>query len=292
MDQLFKKRKQELKDFASWLKRDKKTKKKEIPENVFKQCPHCQTSLPYFTLIENQYVCPQCGHHFKLTVKERIKQILDDKSWIELFKKIKTTDLEFPGYEEKLEKAKKGSQLDEAVVCGVGTINKQRAVVCVMDSHFMMGSMGKAVGEKITLSVEYADKKKLPLIIFCTSGGARMQEGIDSLMQMAKVSAALKRFSDQGGLYITVLTHPTTGGVSASFAMLGDIIIAEPKALIGFAGKRVIQDTIKQELPEDFQSAEFLMEKGFIDMIVERKDLKNVLSDLLMLHGGSYEPRK
>ena len=286
MDQLFKKRKQELKDFASWLKKDKKTKKKEVPDHVFKLCPNCQKSIPYFTLKENHYVCSHCGHHFKLNADSRIKQIIDDTTFSELFKKVKTTDFTFPHYIEKIEKAKKESHLDEAVVCGVGEINKQKTVICIMDSHFMMGSMGKAVGEKITLSVEYATRKRLPLIIFCTSGGARMQEGIDSLMQMAKVSAALKQFSDQGGLYITVLTHPTTGGVSASFAMLGDIIIAEPKALIGFAGKRVIQDTIKEELPDDFQSAEFLLEKGFIDMIVERKDLKKVLSDLLKIHGG------
>lgn len=287
MDQLFKKRKEELKEFASWLKRDKKTEKKEVPEKIFIQCPSCGQSIPYFSLNDHLYVCPTCGHHLKLNAHQRIKQIIDEKTWVEMFKKMKTVNSDhFPEYDEKLEKAKKTSQLEEAVVCGVGDMHQQKAVVCIMDSHFMMGSMGKIVGEKICLSVEYAMKKKLPLIIFCTSGGARMQEGIDSLMQMAKVSAALKHFSDHGGLYITVLTHPTTGGVSASFAVLGDIILAEPGALIGFAGKRVIQDTIKQELPEDFQSAEFLLEKGFIDMIVERKELKKVLGDLLMLHGG------
>ena len=205
----------------------------------------------------------------------------------EYFEKDKTSNNEnFPGYDEKLKKAWMSTGMNEAVICGVGKINQSRVVLCVMDSRFMMGSMGKVVGEKICKAVELATRKKLPLIISCTSGGARMQEGIDSLMQMAKISAALKRFSNQGGLYIALLTHPTTGGVSASFAMLGDIIIAEPQAMIGFAGKRVIQDTIKQELPEGFQTAEFLLEKGFIDMIVERHDLKNVISDLLKLHGG------
>ncbi|MCD7808273.1 MAG: acetyl-CoA carboxylase carboxyl transferase subunit beta, partial [Erysipelotrichaceae bacterium] len=182
--------------------------------------------------------------------------------------------------------AKNATGLNEAGVGGTGKIDGIKVVICVMDSHFMMGSMGKVVGEKITRSVEHARKRRYPLIIVCTSGGARMQEGIDSLMQMAKVSAALKRFSNDGGLYISILTNPTTGGVSASFAMLGDIIIAEPKALIGFAGKRVIQNTIKQELPDDFQSAEFLLDKGFVDMIVERKELKKVVSDLLKMHGG------
>ena len=172
--------------------------------------------------------------------------------------------------------------MNEAVIVGIGQIDSQKVVLCIMDSHFMMGSMGKVVGEKICKGVELAARKKLPLIISCTSGGARMQEGIDSLMQMAKVSSALKRFSNLGGFYITLLTHPTTGGVSASFAMLGDIIISEPNALIGFAGKRVIQDTLKQ----GFQSAEFRLEKGFLEMIVERKDLKKVFSDLLRMHGG------
>ena len=241
----------------------------------------------YFSLIENDYVCPKCGHHMKISARQRIRDLIDEGTWKEYFEKDKTFNNEnFPGYDEKLKKAWMSTGMNEAVICGVGKINQSRVVLCVMDSRFMMGSMGKVVGEKICKAVELATRKKLPLIISCTSGGARMQEGIDSLMQMAKISAALKRFSNQGGLYIALLTHPTTGGVSASFAMLGDIIIAEPQAMIGFAGKRVIQDTIKQELPEGFQTAEFLLEKGFIDMIVERHDLKNVISDLLKLHGG------
>lgn len=287
MDQLFKKRNQELKEFKSWLKRDKLKEKKEIPTHIFQQCDCCHHSLPYFTLVENNYVCPKCGYHFKITARQRLRSLVDEGSFKEFFRKdISQNNENFPGYDQKIKKAMMSTGLNEAVICGIGKMNQQKLVFCVMDSHFMMGSMGKVVGEKICKSVELAKKKKLPLLISCASGGARMQEGIDSLMQMAKVSAALKRFSNEGGLYITLITHPTTGGVSASFAMLGDIIISEPQALIGFAGKRVIQDTIKQELPEGFQTAEFLLEKGFLDMIVERKNLRKVLSDILMMHGG------
>lgn len=287
MDQLFKKRNQELKEFSYWLKRHKSKQKKEIPDNIFKQCESCHQSIPYFSLIENDYVCPQCGHHFKISARQRIRDLVDEGTFKEMYEKDTTVNQDnFPGYDQKLLKAKQSTGMNEAVICGIGKMMKMKVVICAMDSRFMMGSMGKVVGEKICKSVEFATKKKLPLLIICTSGGARMQEGIDSLMQMAKISAALKRFSNAGGLYITLLTHPTTGGVSASFAMLGDIIIAEPQALIGFAGKRVIQDTIKQELPEGFQTAEFLLEKGFLDMIVERKNLKKVISDLLMIHGG------
>lgn len=287
MDQLFKKRNQELKEFSAWLKRHKPKEKKEVPDNIFKQCDACHESLPYFSLVENDYVCPKCGHHMKISARQRIRDWVDDGSWREYFEKDTSSNIDnFPGYDQKLHKAKMVTGMNEAVIVGIGQIDSQKVVLCIMDSHFMMGSMGKVVGEKICKGVELAIRKKLPLIISCTSGGARMQEGIDSLMQMAKVSSALKRFSNLGGFYITLLTHPTTGGVSASFAMLGDIIISEPNALIGFAGKRVIQDTLKQELPEGFQTAEFLLEKGFLDMIVERKDLKKVFSDLLRMHGG------
>ena len=192
--------------------------------------------------------------------------------------------MKFPGYEKKIAKYKDSSGITEAVITGTGLINGNKSVICVMDSHFMMGSMGTVVGEKITLAVEKAIEEHLPIIIFTASGGARMQEGILSLMQMAKVSAALARHSKAGLLYITVLTDPTTGGVTASFAMLGDIILAEPHALVGFAGRRVIEGTIKEQLPEDFQSAEFLLEKGFVDNIVKRDEMKNVLSLLLGLH--------
>ena len=203
-----------------------------------------------------------------------------------MFQEIKVTNpLEFPGYEEKLKKAEQKSGLDEGVLCGVGNINSKKVATAIMDSNFMMGSMGSAVGERITRIIEYATQNKLPLIIFTASGGARMQEGIISLMQMAKTSAAIAKHDEAGLLYISVITNPTTGGVTASFAMLGDIIISEPGAILGFAGRRVIENTINQKLPEDFQSAEFMLEKGFVDDIVDRKNLKNYLSRVLKLHG-------
>ena len=220
------------------------------------------------------------------TAKERINQIFDKDSFIEMFQEIKVTNpLEFPGYEEKLKKAEQKSDLDEGVLCGVGNINSKKVATAIMDSNFMMGSMGSAVGERITRIIEYATQNKLPLIIFTASGGARMQEGIISLMQMAKTSAAIAKHDEAGLLYISVITNPTTGGVTASFAMLGDIIISEPGAILGFAGRRVIENTINQKLPEDFQSAEFMLEKGFVDDIVDRKNLKNYLSRVLKLHG-------
>ena len=215
-----------------------------------------------------------------------IYQIFDKDSFIEMFQEIKVTNpLEFPGYEEKLKKAEQKSGLDEGVLCGVGNINSKKVATAIMDSNFMMGSMGSAVGERITRIIEYATQNKLPLIIFTASGGARMQEGIISLMQMAKTSAAIAKHDEAGLLYISVITNPTTGGVTASFAMLGDIIISEPGAILGFAGRRVIENTINQKLPEDFQSAEFMLEKGFVDDIVDRKNLKNYLSRVLKLHG-------
>ena len=211
-------------------------------------------------------------------------------SFIEMFQEIKVTNpLEFPGYEEKLKKAKQKSNLDEGVLCGVGNINSKKVATAIMDSNFMMGSMGSAVGERITRIIEYATQNKLPLIIFTASGGARMQEGIISLMQMAKTSAAIAKHDEAGLLYISVITNPTTGGVTASFAMLGDIIISEPGAILGFAGRRVIENTINQKLPDDFQSAEFMLEKGFVDDIVDRKNLKNYLSRVLKLHGIKEE---
>lgn len=203
-----------------------------------------------------------------------------------MFQEIKVKNpLEFSGYEEKLKKAEQKSDLEEGVLCGVGNINSKKVATAIMDSNFMMGSMGSAVGERITRIIEYATQNKLPLIIFTASGGARMQEGIISLMQMAKTSAAIAKHDEAGLLYISVITNPTTGGVTASFAMLGDIIISEPGAILGFAGRRVIENTINQKLPEDFQSAEFMLEKGFVDDIVDRKNLKNYLSRVLKLHG-------
>ena len=220
-----------------------------------------------------------------LNVNERINIICDKDSFIEFNKYIESENpLNFPGYDDKLKINKDKSNLNEAVVTGSCTIHGNKAIVCIMDSNFMMGSMGTAVGEKITLATEKAINERLPIIIFTASGGARMQEGILSLMQMAKVNSALAKHSKKGLLYISVLTDPTTGGVTASFAMVGDIILAEPNALIGFAGRRVIEGTIKEELPDNFQTSEFLLEKGFIDNIVKRENLKSTLSLLLELH--------
>lgn len=230
--------------------------------------------------------------HPRMAARDRINLIIDKETFLEYDTDINTTNaLNFPGYGEKLETAAKNSNEKEAVVTGQGKIMGQDCIICVMDPSFMMGSMGSVVGEKITRAIENAIEKRLPIIIFTASGGARMQEGILSLMQMAKTSAALSRLDEEGLLYISVLTDPTTGGVTASFAMLGDIIIAEPGALIGFAGPRVIEQTIRQKLPEGFQRAEFLQEKGFVDKIVHRKNLKLVLGRILKIHtlGGGAD---
>ncbi len=259
--------------------------KPQIPDGMWVKCPNCGKTIYRGDLENNLKVCYSCDGHFRLTARERINQVVDDSTFRELFNNISSTNpLEFPGYEEKLKESIKKGNINEAVITGEGKICGNNTVVCVMDSNFMMGSMGSVVGEKITRAIEYSTTKRLPIIIFTCSGGARMQEGIFSLMQMAKTSAALAYHNDAGLLYITVLTDPTTGGVTASFAMLGDIILAEPKTLIGFAGRRVIEQTIGEELPEDFQRAEFLLEKGFVDRIVNRKDMKNMLGTLLELH--------
>ncbi|MCD8380536.1 MAG: acetyl-CoA carboxylase carboxyltransferase subunit alpha [Lachnospiraceae bacterium] len=248
-------------------------------------CPDCGKECGKRQIIQEQYLCPYCGHHFPVGAYFRLNSILDDGSMEELDENMTAVDpLSFPDYKKKLETAQTKSGLNEAVVCATGSIGGYKCVVCVMDNHFMMGSMGTVVGEKITRAVEFATAKRLPLIIFCTSGGARMQEGILSLMQMAKTSAAISRFSEKGLLYISVLTHPTTGGVTASFASLGDIILAEPGALIGFAGKRVIEDTIHQKLPEGFQLAEFQENHGFVDQVVKRTELRGTLERILKLH--------
>ncbi len=228
----------------------------------------------------------------RLGARERIASIIDKNTFIEYDRDLKTTNpLDFPEYIEKINIARENSGESEAVITGEGQIDGKKVIICVMNPNFMMGSMGSVVGEKITRSIEKAGEKGLPIIIFTASGGARMQEGILSLMQMAKTSAALGRLREKGILYISVLTDPTTGGVTASFAMLGDIILSEPNTLICFAGPRVIEQTIKQRLPEGFQRAEFLLEKGFIDMIVEREDLKDMLSHILDLHplGGEKD---
>ncbi|NLI89460.1 MAG: acetyl-CoA carboxylase carboxyltransferase subunit beta [Epulopiscium sp.] len=259
--------------------------KPKIPAGMWIKCKACKGSIYHQDIKKNHGICPTCNYHFPLAARSRIHQILDRGSWKELDKDMESVNpLGFDSYNRKLEKAKDISKQNEAVLTGVGKINKIKLVIGVMDSRFMMGSMGSVVGEKISRAIEYATEHRLPLILFTASGGARMQEGIFSLMQMAKTSAALARHDDNGLLYITVLTNPTTGGVTASFAMLGDIIIAEPGALVGFAGPRVIEQTIKQKLPRGFQQSEFLQEHGMIDMIVERRELRDKLSSLLLLH--------
>ena len=249
------------------------------------KCDNCKEILYKEELHKNLSVCPNCGKHFRLSARRRIKQIADEGTFEEIGRDILTKDpLNFEGYLKKVELLKEKTKIEEAVKCGICEIEGEKAVLGVMDGNFLMGSMGSAVGERITLAIETAIKKKLPLIMFCVSGGARMQEGIVSLMQMAKTSSAIAKLNEAGILYISVFTDPTTGGVTASFASLGDIILAEPKALIGFAGPRVIEQTIKQKLPEGFQRSEFLLEHGFIDKIVERKDMKETLGELIRLH--------
>lgn len=253
---------------------------------AFAACASCGTEIPAQKLVDCLQVCPSCGHHHPLTAPLRLGMLFDQGSarLISSKKRFISDPLKFEGYAEKLAILQHKTNLNDAVISAVGKVNGYKAVISVMDSRFMMGSMGCAVGEAITQAIEYAHKNRLPLIIFCASGGARMQEGVVSLMQMAKTSAAIKKFSDAGGLYISVLTHPTTGGVSASFAMLGDITLAEPKALIGFAGPRVIQQTIGETLPDGFQRAEYLQEHGFVDQVVPRDQLKERLTQLLKLH--------
>ena len=248
-------------------------------------CPKCEQAVSRKELARTLSVCPRCGHHFAIGAYYRLSTVLDSGSFRELNGKLSAADpLRFPGYRNKLAAAQRKTGLTEAAVTAVGTIDGYKCVAGVLDSRFLMGSMSAAVGEKITLAIEYAGKNKLPLILFCASGGARMQEGILSLMQMAKTSAALARFSEKGLLYLSVLTNPTTGGVTASFASLGDIILAEPGALIGYAGPRVIQQTIGETLPEGFQRAEYQAEHGFVDAVVPRQDLQKTLGRLLRLH--------
>ena len=249
------------------------------------KCDNCKEILYKDDVHKNFSVCPNCGKHFRLSARRRIKQIADEGTFEEIGADILTKNpLNFDGYMKKITSLKEKTKIEEAVKCGTCEINGEKVVLAVMDGNFMMGSMGSAVGERITLAIETSIEKRLPLIIFCVSGGARMQEGIVSLMQMAKTSSALAKHNEAGLLYISVLTDPTTGGVTASFASLGDIILAEPDALIGFAGPRVIEQTIKQKLPDGFQRSEFLLEHGFIDKIVERKDMKDTLYNLLKLH--------
>ena len=251
------------------------------------KCDSCKEILYKEDVHKNYSVCPNCGKHFRISARRRLEQIVDENTFEEMDSDLQTTDpLQFEGYTKKIALLQEKTKINEAVKTGIGKINGEQAVIAIMDGNFLMGSMGCVVGEKITRAIETAIEKRLPLIMFCVSGGARMQEGIISLMQMAKTSAALAKLDDAGLLYISVLTDPTTGGVTASFAMLGDIILAEPDALIGFAGPRVIEQTLKQKLPEGFQRSEFLLEHGFIDKIVTRKDMKDTLSQILKLHKG------
>lgn len=263
-----------------------KRKKAEpsIPDGMWIKCNTCKAII-YKKEVTEYKLCPNCDAHFRMNPAERIAITCDEGSFEELDQNMHPKNpMNYPEYDQVIKKAQDKSGIKEAVVTGRCTIHGQKTVLAIMDSHFMMGSMGSVVGEKITRAVEYATKHRLPIIIFTTSGGARMQEGIISLMQMAKVSEALGRHDAAGLLYVTVLTDPTTGGVTASFAMLGDIILSEPKALIGFAGQRVIKGTIHQDLPEGFQRAEFQLEHGFVDRIVHREKLRNELGKILRLH--------
>lgn len=251
-----------------------------------KTCPNCHKSIPLSRLWAQNLVCA-CGHHFRMKARQRLSLICDRGSFMELFRGVKAGNpLDFPGYSEKIETARTASGEEEAVICGTAALEGQNCCLFAMEPYFMMGSMGSAVGEKITRLFEYATEHRLPVIGFTVSGGARMQEGLLSLMQMAKTSAAVKRHSDAGLLYVAVLTDPTTGGVTASFAMEADIILAEPGATVGFAGARVIEQTTRKSLPKGFQTAEFVLEHGFVDRIVTRAGQRQLLSELLRLHNG------
>lgn len=261
------------------------TRRPEVPEGLLRKCNKCGGAIIAEDVKKDHYICPKCGGYFRVHARRRIEMVTDEDSFEEWDSDLQGGNpLEYKGYEEKLEKLQEKTGLSEAVITGKAKIDGRETAIGVCDGRFLMASMGEAVGEKIARAVERATEERLPVILFACSGGARMQEGIVSLMQMAKTSAALKHHSDAGLLYISILTDPTTGGVTASFAMLGDVILAEPKALIGFAGPRVIEQTIGQKLPEGFQRAEFLLEHGFLDAIVERPQMKAVLSKILALH--------
>ncbi|MEE1155705.1 MAG: acetyl-CoA carboxylase, carboxyltransferase subunit beta [Acutalibacteraceae bacterium] len=279
----FLKPKNELEKIASEKTNDEV--KPYVPDAMWIKCPDCKRMLLTTDLDENKRVCIHCGHHFRVNARKRIEMIADKGSFDELDADLSSKNIiDFPNYSKKLAAAKSRSGENESVITGVCTINGYKVVIFAMDPSFMMGSMGTVTGEKITRAFEYATEHQLPVVAFTLSGGARMQEGILSLMQMAKTSGAVKKHSDAGLLYITVLTDPTTGGVTASFAMEGDIILSEPKALVAFAGPRVIEQTIRQKLPKDFQTAEFLQDKGFVDAVVDRREMKNTLTRLLIMH--------
>lgn len=270
-------------------KREQSAKNKksnvDIPIGKWVKCDNCKEIIYKDTVRENLSICPNCGHYFRMHINKRIELIADKDTYKRFDINIETSNpLELEDYPKKLRVLKEKTGLEEAVACGTCKINGEKIVLCIMDSGFLMGSMGAVVGEKITYAIEQAINLKLPIVIFCVSGGARMQEGIISLMQMAKTTAALTKLDEAGLLYISVLTDPTYGGVTASFASLGDIILAEPGAMIGFAGQRVISQTIGEALPDGFQTAEFLLEHGFIDKIVERQEMKETISKIVKLH--------
>lgn len=286
MKDFFHLRRTQLKKIDKLTRLRAPAKKKEIPTNVFTACPKCGKSFTYQVWDENLYVCPDCNKHLRLSVNARLNQIMDsDYEFIDKPAEF-CNPINFPGYEEKWYKAYNNTDADEAIVFVKGKISQQPCIVGVMDTNFLMGSLGSIVGERIIKALDLATQEKLPVIIFTASGGARMQEAIISLMQMRYVSSAVGKFQCAGGLFITVMTDPTTGGVTASYASLGNIILTEPGTLIAFAGPRVIRDTIKQELPEGFQTAEHLEEHGFVDRIIERKDMKNALAELLKMHNS------
>jgi acetyl-CoA carboxylase carboxyl transferase subunit beta len=269
-----------------YRKKAREEQKVEIPEGLFVKCESCFEPIFYDDIIENLHVCPKCNHHFRINPRQRLEITIDENTFTEMYANIASANpLDFPEYSDKIKGYQDDSGEVDAFVCGIGKINGHDCAIGILNSFFMMGSMGSVVGEKVTRITEYATEHHLPLIIFSASGGARMHEGIYSLMQMAKTSAAIKHHDNAGLLFLSILTNPTTGGVTASFASLGDIIIAESGALIGFAGKRVIEQTIKEELPKDFQTAEFQLEKGQVDIVISRSKLKKLISNLLEMHG-------
>jgi len=259
--------------------------KNGVPEGIMTKCPECKKTILTKELTVLLKVCPSCNHHFTMTANERVLSLFDEDTFTSIDNHLQTENpLGFPGYTEKVQSDALKTGLNEAVLTGTGLIEGHKVAVAIMDSHFRMGSMGSVVGEKITRAIEKATDEKIPMLIFTASGGARMQEGVLSLMQMAKTSVALSRHAKESLLYISIMTYPTTGGVSASFASVGDINIAEPKALIGFAGRRVIEQTVREKLPDDFQTAEFLLDHGQLDAIVHRAEMKDTLTNILKLH--------
>ena len=279
-----------FKDFFNRSKKKKyltvqDSKQNDVPAGIMTKCPKCKKIMYTKELNENLNVCFNCDHHIALIAYKRIEAISDEGSFIEFDRGMTSANpLDFPGYEEKIEKDQQKTGLNEALVSGTAKLDGIQYGVAVMDARFRMGSMGSVVGEKICRIIDYCTEHRLPFILFSASGGARMQEGIISLMQMGKTSVSLKRHSDAGLLYISYITNPTTGGVSASFASVGDINLSEPKALIGFAGRRVIEQTINEKLPDDFQTAEFLLEHGQLDKVIHRKDMRETLSNILKIH--------